>query len=702
MEKLVKTIVPSFPGDRKVSPTPDQGKFFRIDYNARTLFVPQEKALRANFQLIDKFTDAIQAFAVADLTVHTDWSKVTFVEDHGDEMEALGLIDQMIVYITEKYVRTGEPLYASSDIETRHVHMLDNDVLAVGFCLKPMEAFIITCFTPKVREALNSLYGLPQKMVRWIWHNGKFDSKYLLTLIGVEARVDEDTELLHFTRVNERRGTHRLKELGPLLCQSPQWDDELQAYKKQICSQMRIRLDDFTYDMFPREILLPYLAYDVAVTVHLYWKLLEIAREGSEFIYRKLIQASKAYRDVEARGVVLDMHYLEGLEYSLDKEIAEAHKELEKAANAVWDCREYQRDSGAKSCPKFFNMKSPAQLKWLLEKVTGQSVASTNKEVLNELFEDVGDDYPVINAIRNLRKLDKYMDTYVQGLRNLVAHDGRIHCSYNLHGTETGRLSASDPNMQNIPRDAKIKNLFVAAPGFKLLQLDYSQAELRVLAYLSQDPFLMSVYNNGQDLHDQVALSLFGEGFTKEDRVKAKAVNFGIVYGLGPGRLSKTQKISFQEAKTIIEGWLNNASGAKEWIQRHRNMVYEGELPTTPFGRLRHFVVTYEALNHIQNEYVNFPVQSLASDFTLFSVIEISDWIEQEGLQEYVHVIINVHDSIILEVKDDPQLIARVAKQGAKIMREVPSKYLSDMNVPFKADVEVGYSWGNLEKWHED
>jgi DNA polymerase I-like protein with 3'-5' exonuclease and polymerase domains len=131
-------------------------------------------------------------------------------------------------------------------------------------------------------------------------------------------------------------------------------------------------------------------------------------------------------------------------------------------------------------------------------------------------------------------------------------------------------------------------------------------------------------------------------------------------------------------------------------------MVYKNETPTTPFGRERHFVITNEGINHIQNECVNFPVQSVASDFTMFALIEITEWIEAEGLQDDVYIVINVHDSIILEVRDDTELIAKVARAGQKIMSEVPKKYLPDMNVPFRADVEVGHSWGKLEKWHED
>lgn len=698
MKRLVDSIVVDFPEDRYVVPTMDQGKFFKVDYTDRCLYVPPEKALRANFALVDKFTDAVLAFSKADLTSPRDWSAVTLEEDNGVESAALAIISRLKSLITlEKDVS-----YVSCDIETKRVLLRDNAVLAIGFCAGNMHADIVTVFTPAVCAALHDLFALNRNSVHWIWHNGKFDSLRLKYFLNIDARVDEDTMLMHFVGINERRGTHRLKELGAIFCQAPHWEDQLDAIKKATCKRLGLRQDEFTYDQFPRHLLLKYLSYDVAVGRDLYFTLLPLMRENTEFIYEKLIQASAAYRDVELRGISLDMHYLECLELKLERSIEVASRILDKEVQVVWNPLRYQRESGAKSCPKRFNMKSPAQLKWLLQTVTGQDIPNTSKEVLEELFDDVGEDYPVINAIRELRKLNKYMDTYVQGLRDLVVEDGRIHGVFNLHGTETGRLSSSDPNMQNIPRDAAIKNLFVAADGFKLVQLDYSQAELRVLAYLSKDPFLTDVYQSGDDLHDRVATKLYGDAFTKEDRVKAKAVNFGIVYGLGPGSLSKKQKISFSEAKTIIDAWLANAAGAKDWIQKQRNMVHAGELPTTPFGRIRHFVVTYEALNHIQNEYVNFPVQSIASDLTVFSLLEMHQWIIDEGLQDDVFIVINVHDSIILEVRDNAELLARVAKKCKEIMCTVPERYLEDLNIPFKADVEMGYSWGNLEKYDEN
>ena len=694
--RIVKDLFPNFPEDRSIVTTPDWSRYFRINYAERCLYVPTEGALRARLDLLDKFIDSIDAFQVADLDHPIDWSdgSTTYVVDNGDQQQALKLIAEL--YKRARYF--DDVQYIAVDIETRRIEYTGNKVLAIGFATNPTEAIIITCFTPVTVKALQNLFSVPEDKCRFIWHNGKFDTGRLKWLENIDARVDEDTMLLHYVGINERRGTHGLKDLGALYLQAPMWDDQLDQIRKEYCKAHKIRLRDFTYDMFPKEVLWKYLHFDVLVTYRLFFVFQELARENSKFIYRKLIQASNTYRRVELNGVQIDLNYLEDLEYDLEQRIKAASVEADRVIRAVWNPIKYMRDTGAKTAN--FNMNSPKQLKWLLETVTGKQLKGTDKESLADLFDEVGDRYPVINAIRDLRKLNKYMDTYVSGFRELLCEDGRIHGTYNLHGTETGRLSSSEPNMQNIPRDKTIKNLIVAEDGYKLVQLDYSQAELRVLAYLSKDKFLTGVYQRDEDLHDAVATQMFGPNFTKEQRVQAKTINFGVAYGRGPASIQQTFKISMGEARSLINNWFAQMPQVKEWITKQRDMALKNQIPVTVLGRERHFVITYEALNHIQNEYVNFPIQSLASDMTMLSLLSIQEWIDDNDLAADVRIILSVHDSIVLEVREDvPGLVDRVARTAVDIMANTPQKYLKDNEVPFKADAEVGYAWGDLKKW---
>lgn len=694
MERFVKGLFPDFPEDRQVVATMDWSRYFKIDYNKKCLYVPTEGALRAHLNLIDPYMDSVGAFAKADLTIPPNWTNTLYTTDGGDADKALTLIHGL-----RKKIEEGTSLM-SCDIETRRVEWLDNRVLATGFGVDWNHAVIITAYTDEVIYELQRLFDMPQDACRWIWHNGKFDTSRMEWLQNIRARVDEDTMLMHYVGINERRGTHGLKELGSIYLQAPAWDDDLDKIRKEYCRTHKLKLKDFTYDMFPRDILWKYLHFDCIATLRLYHTLKPLMREGSEDIYRKLIKASNTYRKVELNGVKIDTEYLEDLEYDLEKKIVVATKEVAQTVKTVWNPLQYAKDTGAKTTvATAFNQGSPKQLKWLLETVTNKKLPGTDKETLADLFEEVGEQYPVVSAIRDLRKLNKYMDTYVAGFRDLLCPDGRIHGTYNLHGTETGRLSSSEPNMQNIPRDKTIKNLIVAPEGYKLVQLDYSQAELRVLAYLSKDKFLTRVYQEDHDLHDAVATQMFGPNFTKEQRVQAKTINFGVAYGRGPANIAKVFHLSMSEAKALINNWFAQMPQVKAWIDNQRSMVLKNITPTTPLGRERHFVVTYEALNHIQNEYVNFPIQSIASDMTMLSLIAIQDWIEENGYQNDVRIVLSVHDSIVLEVMDDDDLVREVVETAVKIMHDTPDKYLKDNEVPFKADAEVGYAWGNLSKW---
>lgn len=702
MANFVERLYPNFPQDRKVVETLDHTKYYKIDYNKKCMYVPTEKTIRFNLHLIDTFMDAVEAFAHADLTAPPNWEDTHYETDEGSEFKALYLLDSLL----HMDLRTEEnpDSILGLDIETKHIAFKNNKMLALGIAYTPRDVIIITVFTTATRDKLQQLFSRPSEETRDTWHNGKFDTGRMKWLEGINARVDEDTMLMHYVGINERRGTHGLKELGSIYLQAPAWDDQLNQIKKDYCKKHRILLRDFTYDMFPKELLYKYLHFDCLATFRLYYVFKKLMRPTSRFIYRKLIEASNVYREVELAGVAIDVNYLEDLEYQFEKDLVDAERKMKEVVRDVWKPLEYARDTGAKATAVTpFNPGSPKQLKWLLEKVTGRVLPGTDKATLADLEAEIGDDQPVVAAIMKLRKLHKYMDTYVAGFRDLMCEDGRIHGTYNLHGTETGRLSSSDPNMQNIPRDKTIKNLIVAEDGYKLVQLDYSQAELRVLAYLSGDDFLTGVYQRDEDLHDAVALQMFGPGFTKEQRVQAKTINFGIAYGRGPASLQQTFKISISEARALINNWFAQMPKVKSWIANQRSLALDNVVPSTPLGRERHFTITYEALNHVQNEYVNFPIQSIASDMTMLSLITIYNWIVENNLQNDVRIILSVHDSIVLEVAEDIDgLVDRVAKVATEIMRTTPQKYLKDCRVPFKADAEVGYSWGALEAWKDD
>ena len=194
-------------------------------------------------------------------------------------------------------------------------------------------------------------------------------------------------------------------------------------------------------------------------------------------------------------------------------------------------------------------------------------------------------------------------------------YQNAIHCEFKLHGTETGRLSSSNPNMQNIPRNKNIKNLFMARPGYIFLQFDYSQAELRTLAHISQDETLCQCYIDGRDLHSEMAQKIFGNAFDphdKDQRMAAKIVNFGIPYGRTPKGVAKQLNISVSEAKRYLEKWFEGAPRVKDYIALCHQMatVEPQDIYYTVFGRARHYFITNDSLYHVKNQSVNFPISS--------------------------------------------------------------------------------------------
>lgn len=701
--ELVKAVCPDFPSDRGVKATMDRKSWYLVNFHDKTINVPTTKYLQMSTHDLDAFVESITAFARMRFNDpiyrwgDEDISTFT-IDDSIDEDEAVNLIRKMHEdMILSKNI-------VALDIETRQIHWEDNRLLAVGFCYQPDQAIAITSMSKNVKRAIHGI--LLDDRLTFVWHNGKFDTTRLKYMEEIVARVDEDTMLMHYAQINARRGTHGLKDLGRLYLQAPPWDDELDKYKKEWCKKNKKKLSEFMYDDIPVHILVPYLHKDVIATFRLFYLFKDMARPGSEFIYRKLIEASNVYGKVELTGVMVDMPYLEELEFELEQEIKRAQKHMEEVVEAIWDPNQYVFDTGAKKVPKEFNINSPKQLKWLLETSLGTKIDSTDAATIEELDKQAKAGYfkdaahtEFLEAISTLRSLSKFQDTYVQGYRKELCRDLRLRCSFNLHGTETGRLSASNPNLQNVPRNPRIKNLLRAAPGYRLVQLDYSQAELRVLAHLSDDDFMKQVYIDGKDLHSQVAIEMFGPDFTKEDRNLAKTINFGIAYGRGPLSIANMFGIDFEQAAKMIQDWFRPMPKVKAWIDNQRAMAIRGDLCTTPFGRERTFVVTGENLHHVQNEYTNTPIQSVASDLTMFSVLEIYEHLLQRNID--ARVVLTVHDSIILEVVNDTDVIKRVIEDCTHIMGLVPRKYL-ETTIPFVADAEVGTNWGDLEKWNSN
>ena len=347
-----------------------------------------------------------------------------------------------------------------------------------------------------------------------------------------------------------------------------------------------------------------------------------------------------------------------------------------------------------------FNIKSTQQLGAVLFQKLGlkggkktKTGYSTNEAVLRSLK----DDHPVIGRILAYRENQKMLSTYVDPLLKLSKKDprSRIYTSFLQTGTATGRLSSRDPNLQNIPvRSAlgrSVREAFVAREGYRLVSIDYSQIELRLLAHFSGDKALMEAFEKGEDIHMTTALKLFGEAEAGEKRNFAKSINFGLLYGMGSRKLADELGITTAEAKEIIQNYFASFPTVKNFLEGIQERVKEQGYVETILGRRRIF--DYDNANGMQKaafmrESVNTVFQGSAADLIKLSMLDIDRMIIEEKLD--AAMLLQIHDELIFEIAEErvDEISARFSYTMAQIM---------PLKVPLECSVSRGYSWGELK-----
>lgn len=535
-------------------------------------------------------------------------------------------------------------------------------LLCVGISYRPGAAIVIgehPCNTEEVRRELGAL--LSEKGI--IAQNGKFDLQGLRD-ISPEARLSFDTMLAHYC-LDERRGTHSLDQLAIEFLGSPDWKSEIKRYLGS----------SKNYADIPRPALYKYNAYDVANTYDLkqvFERRLE--REGLTDLHAFLVRSSHPLMLMEQAGVAVDLPYLD---------------ELTETYLGTLDALEGNLKTWVD------NPRSPKQVKEALQAMGVKRVQSTDAESLENLRERavINDDEQLrmfTHMMLEYRKEHKLYGTYVKGIRKRI-YKGRVHPTFLLHGTVTGRLSSRNPNLQNIPRGSVARRLFIpTTPDHVLIQADYRQAELRVVCGLARDSYLRDVFSDEKrDIHGEVAARFFGPDYTKEQRVRAKAVVFGLTYGREAYSLAAEHNMSVAEATSYINTFFELIPDTVEWINELERRVQDGEDLVNPTGRHRRFwLITDHNKHNVLKEARAFLPQSTASDLTL----ESANRLAEAGIGEYLRI--PVHDALILEV---PQKEAgEVADLVAKTMKEVGHE-LFDGYVKFPVDIGMGPSWGDLE-----
>jgi DNA polymerase-1 len=313
--------------------------------------------------------------------------------------------------------------------------------------------------------------------------------------------------------------------------------------------------------------------------------------------------------------------------------------------------------------------------------------------------------HSVIPKILEYRELSKLQNTYLLALPELVnKKTGRVHTSYNQTVAATGRLSSSDPNLQNIPIRGeglgnKIRQAFVAEKGFKLLSLDYSQIELRIVAHLAKDKKMMEIFKRGEDIHTNTAMEIFGvkeKDVTKDMRRDAKTINFGILYGLSSfGLSSRIGEVSRGEAKEFIQKYFAAYPKVEEYIEQVKLQVNEAGFVRNELGRIRKFPEIKSSQFFVRSAAeraaVNFPIQSLAADVIKVAMINIYRKIgESENRKSEIKMLLQVHDELVFEVKEDK------IDHWVKIIKPLMENAIK-LSVPVGVEAKAGENWGEMK-----
>jgi uracil-DNA glycosylase family 4 len=497
--------------------------------------------------------------------------------------------------------------------------------------------------------------------------NFKFDCVFLKVHLGLVVHQDFDIMLADYTL--EENLLHGLKAIATREFGIPDYEEET------IAPYLRTKGD--RYSKVPQDVLAKYGAMDVVIVFKL--RPIMEARLLAEGRYYKpfmeiLMRAANSLVDVECRGMLVDTAQLDvahaGFQLKIDT-LGETVREMVDEPD--------------------LNLGSPQQVSALLfgklglPQIKSRKVkaGSTNKEVLEKLI----DKHPSIKLIKEWRRVSKMQSSYVDNLLRWSDSKGRVHGNFKIPGTEVSRLAIANPALQTIPRPsdyygALIRSAFIAAPGKLMVVVDYSQAELRVFAVRSMEPFLLQVYKDGRDLHTEVAVAMYSNEYTKEQRVLCKMFNFSYVYGGTEYSFAQDSGLNIDVARQFVRNYNELMPIGKQYKVDSLKELKEKGYVETIFGRRRHFpLITLANIDEARKAAVHMPCASTASDLTLISAMDAMDL--------GIPVVLTVHDSVVAECWAE-----RAEADGAKIaeiMKGNGDRYLPE--VPWKADVEIGQRW---------
>ena len=570
------------------------------------------------------------------------------------------------------------------DTETDNVDHLHAKLVGISLSVTPHQAAYIPINHQylgvpdqlPLNEVLSKLKPiLEDPAIKKIAQNAKFDYSVLANYDIHVQGIAYDTMLESYVlNSNERHDMDSMANRY-LHLKTITYNELTKVDKKQV-----------TIDVIEVEKTTQYAAEDADVTLQLHQKLwpeLEKDQKLSKLFSDIEMPLAIVLADMERTGVLIDTKQLNDYSIELNKKMLELEAELHFLA-------------GEK-----FNPSSPKQIQAILFdkhqlpvlKKTPKGDPSTSEDVLSELAEQ----YVLPRKILFYRSLAKLKNTYTDKLPLMVSPiDHRIHTNYNQIGTVTGRLSSNDPNLQNIPvrneEGRRIRQAFIAPNGYKIISADYSQIELRIMAHLSQDQSLLSAFANDKDIHRVTASEVLTKpeaDITAEERRRAKAVNFGLIYGMSAFGLSKQINLPRKEAQSYIDRYFERYPGVQTYMEETRQLAMQQGYVETLSGR-RLYLPKIISGNGIEKRgaeraAINAPMQGTAADIIKTAMIKMSEWIKNQPTGN-IRMVMQVHDELVFEVKEE-----LVSEYSALIKSIMENCY--QLSVPLKVDVGIGNNW---------
>nr|WP_298055508.1 DNA polymerase I [uncultured Halomonas sp.] len=570
------------------------------------------------------------------------------------------------------------------DLETTSLNYMDAEIVGIGLALQAGEAAYIPLGhdyldAPKQLDrkaalaALKPLLEDPTKTK--IGQNLKYDisvlANYAISVAGPFADTMLASYVLNSTATRHDMDSLALKYLGE---KTISFEDIAGKGAKQL-----------TFNQIALEQAVPYACEDVDITLRLQETLRpQVENEGrlAEVLDHIELPLIKVLSRIERNGVAVDAERLHEQSQQLEQRIRELEREAFELAG------------------REFNLSSPKQLGQILFeeqkipvlKKTPKGAPSTAEGVLEELALD----YPLPKVIMQHRGLAKLKSTYTDKLPRLLNKaTGRVHTSYHQAVTATGRLSSSDPNLQNIPirteEGRKIRQAFIARPGYRIVAADYSQIELRIMAHLSEDKGLLEAFAEGRDIHTATAAEVFGtsrEKVTSDQRRSAKAINFGLIYGMSAWGLSRQLHIDRNQAQTYIDRYFDRYPGVARYMERIRSQAAEDGFVETVLGR-RLYLPEIHSQNRNRRQgaertAINAPMQGTAADIIKQAMIDVDAWLAEGEFDALM--VMQVHDELVFEVAE---------KQVEAFIEQVQQRMqgAAELKVPLIVEAESGTNW---------